>query len=112
MKEALERELRQLHAEILTGLADPRRLLILYTLASGPRSAAELAAELDFEPSSVERHIKVMGQNGLVLASLLRGEIRYQVSDDRVLEALGLLSAVLRDSLYRRAEMAGRPVLN
>ena len=40
---ALAQEISQLHAEICSGLADPRRILMLYTLHENPRNVSELA---------------------------------------------------------------------
>jgi ArsR family transcriptional regulator len=106
MHEALEAELLHLHEEVLTGLADPRRLRILVALGSRPMSAHELALELGLDAPSVAQHVKVMRERGLILASAFRGETRYEVSDERLLEAIDLLRGVLRDWTYRRTEKA------
>ncbi|MEX0788041.1 MAG: winged helix-turn-helix domain-containing protein [Anaerolineales bacterium] len=106
MNETLEGDLRLLHSEIQTGLGDPHRLLILFRLATGPKTIDQLARSLDLDQASVARHVQILRQSGLVLASAFRGETRYEVSDDRVPEALVLLRGALRDRLVRREAMA------
>lgn len=101
-----EAQLRQLHAEICSGLADPRRILILYALASGPKPVGQVAAELQLDASSISRHLRILRQHGLVTAARVGAQIRYAVADERLIEALELLRGVLRDNLWRRAELA------
>ncbi len=107
MNQSLEHEINQLHAEICAGLADPKRILILYDLSAGPRNVSELAANLHVDQSSTSRHLKVLRDRGMVTASRAGPAVEYRLSDDRLIEALDLLRAVLQDSLNRRAELAG-----
>jgi hypothetical protein len=51
MPYALEQEINQLHAEICAGLADPKRILILYALHEKPRNINELVELLDLRPA-------------------------------------------------------------
>jgi DNA-binding transcriptional ArsR family regulator len=53
MPYALEQEVNQLHAEICAGLADPKRILILYALHEKPRSVNELVELLDLSQPMV-----------------------------------------------------------
>lgn len=101
-----EAQLEQLHAEICSGLADPRRILILYALASGSKPVGRIAAELGYDPSSISRHLRILRHHGLVSATRVGAQVRYAVADERLIEALELLRAVLRDLLWRRAELA------
>ena len=47
----IREEVLQLHAHICSGLADPNRILMIYTLADGPKNVNELATALDLEPT-------------------------------------------------------------
>ena len=60
MPYALEQEINQLHAEICAGLADPKRILILYALHEKPRNVNELVELLDLSQPMVSRHLKVL----------------------------------------------------
>jgi len=106
VNQSLELEINRLHAEICAGLADPKRILILYELSAGPRNVSELTANLRLDQSSTSRHLKVLRERGLVTAARAGPAVEYRLSDDRLIQALDLLRAVLQDSLNRRAELA------
>lgn len=103
----LEDEINQLHAEICAGLADPKRILLLYELSAGPRNVTDLAARLNLPQPLVSRHLKMLRERGLVVAVRVGPTVEYRVGDARLLQALDLLRAVLRDHLTHRARLAG-----
>lgn len=105
MNKTLALEVDQLHAEICAGLADQKRILMLYELAEGPRNVTELANALDLPQPLVSRHLKVLRERGMVSATRAGAAVNYELADPRLIEALNLLRAVLRDHLTRRAEL-------
>lgn len=105
MNKILETEVNQLHAEICGGLADPNRIMILYALSQGPRNVTELCNELNMSQPLVSRHLKVLRERGMVTTKRLGTIIEYALADDRLIEALDLLRAVMRDGLTKRAEL-------
>ncbi|KAF0108620.1 MAG: ArsR family transcriptional regulator [Anaerolineaceae bacterium] len=107
MNSDLETEVLQLHAEICAGLADPSRIMILYELSSNPRNVTELAAGLKMPQPMVSRHLKVLRDRGMVVAERQGAVVLYTLADRRLIQALDLLRAVLRDGLARRAALAG-----
>jgi ArsR family transcriptional regulator len=107
MNATLETEVTQLHAEICAGLADPTRILILYELADNPRTVTQLTEALKLSQPMISRHLKVLRERGMVIATRLGPSVEYRVSDHRLIEAIDLLRAVLRDHLNHRAELAG-----
>ncbi len=106
MNAILETEVVQLHAEICAGLADPNRILILYELSQSPRNVTELSTNLKMPQPLVSRHLKVLRERGMVAAARHGTVIEYTLADRRLVDALDLLRAVLRDVLSRRAELA------
>ena len=66
MNKTLEAEITQLHAEICGGLADPNRIMILYTLSQNSRNVTELCNELEMPQPLVSRHLKVLRERGMV----------------------------------------------
>lgn len=54
------------HDRVLDALGDPSRRVILRALKPGPRSVAELAAELPVTRPAVSQHLKVLLEAGLV----------------------------------------------
>ena len=105
MNANLESELTQLHAEICAGLADPNRILILYELSQSPRNVTEISTNLKMPQPLVSRHLKILRQRGMVIPNRKGTVIEYSLSDDRLIQALDLLRAVMRDGLARSAEL-------
>lgn len=105
MNSALEIEILQLHAEICAGLADPTRIMILYTLSQGPRNVTEIYSELNMQQPLVSRHLKILRERGMV-TTVRRGTVMmYSLADQRLVQALDLLRAVMHDNLAKRAEL-------
>jgi DNA-binding transcriptional ArsR family regulator len=105
MNANLELEVTQLHAEICAGLADPNRILILYELSQSPYNVTELSTHLKMPQPLVSRHLKVLRERGMVIPRRKGTVIQYSLADDRLIQALDLLRAVMRDGLAKRAEL-------
>jgi DNA-binding transcriptional ArsR family regulator len=101
-----EAEVMQLHAQICAGLADPKRIMILYELVSGPRNVTEIAAALGVPQPQVSRHLKVLRDRGMVTAERHGATVVYTAADERVIQALDLLRQVLADKLRSQAALA------
>ena len=101
-----ESEIRELHAQFCQALADPTRIMLLYTLAEGPRNVGELATELKLSQPNVSRHLKVLRERGMAVATREGANVVYSLADKRVLKALDLMREVLGDQLARRAQLA------
>ena len=105
MNSTLESEITQLHAEICAGLADPNRILILYALSQSTRNVTELCNELNMPQPLVSRHLKVLRERGMEVFKRQGTVIQYFLADIRLIQALDLLRAVMRDGLAKRAEL-------
>ncbi|MBM3123440.1 MAG: winged helix-turn-helix transcriptional regulator [Chloroflexi bacterium] len=105
MNSTLEAEVLQLHAEICAGLADPNRILILYALSQGTRNVTELHTELKMPQPLVSRHLKVLRERGMVTTERHGTVMIYSLADQRLIQALDLLRAVMHDNLAKRAEL-------
>ena len=98
-------EIVQLHAEICAGLADPNRILILYELSQANRNVTELSTNLKMPQPLVSRHLKVLRERGMVAFKRQGTVVEYRLADKRLVEALDLLRAVMRDGLAKRAKL-------
>jgi DNA-binding transcriptional ArsR family regulator len=101
----LTQEVTQLHADLCSALADPSRILILYALVEKPHTVNELSREVDISQSATSRHLKVLRESGLVNASRQGQSVEYSLVDPRLVAALDILRAVLRDSLSHHANL-------
>lgn len=104
-RESLLQELIQLEANFCAALSDPTRLLILYTLHEAPRTVNELSAELKIAQPNISRHIKVLRERGLVQASRHGTSVTYQLTDQRVIQALDMLRTVMREQLMHQSNL-------
>ncbi len=105
MNKVLELEVNQLHAEICAGLADPTRIMILYTLSQSPHNVTELCNELNMPQPLVSRHLKVLRERGMVTSERRGTVVVYSLGDTRLIQALDLLRSAMRDNLAKRAEL-------
>jgi ArsR family transcriptional regulator len=95
-----------LHASLCSALADPKRLMILYTLSDSPQSVGDLGSRLGLHQSTTSRHLKVLRDQGLVATQRLGPNVIYSLNDLRLIEALDLLRLVMRDVYDRAAAVA------
>ncbi len=101
----LTEEITNLHANICSALADPRRILIIYALAKEPHTVNDLAEAVGATQPATSRHLKTLRDCGLVRTVRMGASVEYSLSDPRLVEALDLLRSVLRDQLTHRASL-------
>lgn len=106
MNETLASAVNLLHADLCQALADPTRILILYSLGESAKHVTALASAVDTPQGTISRHLKVLREASLVQAEREGAQVRYSLSDSRVLVALDMLRAILMDGLTRRTHLA------
>ena len=104
-KSILTEEINQLHADLCSALADPRRILILYMLTQRTINVSDLANEIGISQPAASRHLKILRDRGLVKPIRQGTSVNYQLTDHRLIDALDLLRQVLRDSITHRASL-------
>ena len=102
---SLAQEISQMEADLCSAFVDPTRILILYALDEKPRNVGEIVTELQISQSSASRHLKVLRDRGLVKTNRQGTSIQYHLADKRLIQALDLLRAVLRDRIAHRASL-------
>lgn len=103
---SLIKEVNQLHSQLCAGLADAKRILILYALAEKSLNVSDLAEYLGMPQPTVSRHLKLLRERSLVTSRRQGTSVYYELTDKRVIEALDILRAVLADQLESRAGLA------
>lgn len=106
MTDTLREEVTRLHAQICSGLADPNRIMIIYSLAEGPRNVTEIAETVELPQPTVSRHLKILRERGIVRSEREGQTIIYRLCDHRVVQALDLLRGALGEMLKDQAELA------
>jgi DNA-binding transcriptional ArsR family regulator len=102
---SLSQEITQLHADICSGLADPRRILILYALAEKPSNVSDLAEAIGISQPAASRHLNILRERGMVAAHREGQSVIYSLGDERIIQALDLLRAVLSSKLKNQAAL-------
>jgi ArsR family transcriptional regulator len=105
ISERLEQEVHLLHSHICEGLADPKRVLILYLLSYGSRNVTELAEALGAPQPTVSHHLKVLRDRGLVETERDGTAIYYSLADRRTIEALDIMRTIVTDIVSQRASV-------
>jgi DNA-binding transcriptional ArsR family regulator len=102
----LRDEVIRLHAHVGSGLADPVRILILYSLAENKFNVTDLANTLEIPQPTISRHLKVLRERNMVSATREAQSVYYNITDNRIIEALDLLRGVLADNLESQGQLA------
>lgn len=106
MKKDLRDEINRLHAHVCSGLADPIRILILYSLADAEFNVTDLSKTLDIPQPTISRHLKVLRDRDMVSADREGQSVIYSLKDYRIIDALNLLRSVLAGSLENQGILA------
>ncbi len=112
MTDTLREEVVRLHAQVCSALADPNRILLIYSLAEQPLNVNELSRHLEIPQPAISRHLKTLRERGMVIAVRDGQSVVYSLADMRIVKALDLLRAMLADSLKDQAELAKRAKQN
>jgi ArsR family transcriptional regulator len=105
MDNTLRIEITQLHAQICSGLSDPTRILILYKVAENPINVSDLSDILEIPQPTISRHLKVLRERRMVVSQREGKSVIYSLADQRIIQALDLLRAVLASSLEDQAAL-------
>jgi ArsR family transcriptional regulator, cadmium/lead-responsive transcriptional repressor len=92
-----------------TALADPTRRRILTMLLAGPTYPAELAEVLGVSRAKTSNHLACLRGCGLVTATREGRQIRYELANQRLADALRELARVVLDSPACPAHLEPRP---
>ncbi len=103
---ALTEEITALHAGICSALADPRRILILYTLNDKASNVSDIAEALGISQPTASRHLNLLRERGLVTAKREGQSVVNTLADNRIIQALDLLRQVLASNLQSQAALA------
>lgn len=103
---SLTQEITQLHADICSGLAEPRRILLLYALHEMPSNVSELSEALGISQPATSRHLNILRERGMVSAQRDGQAVIYTLADQRIIQALDLLREVLAEKLKNQAALA------
>jgi ArsR family transcriptional regulator len=94
----------QLEADLLSVLAQPTRLKILYFLKEGEQCACKINPYMQEDPSVVSRHLVKMREAGLLDSRREGVSIYYWIRDDRIFNVLETVDVIVREAAREKAE--------
>jgi DNA-binding transcriptional ArsR family regulator len=97
-------------AQVLSALANPRRLEIVDRLAKGEKTVSQLAAVLGVAQAATSQHLAVMRMAGVVDTRRVGNRIYYRLSNPGLATACRQMSQVVVAILVSQRERL-RPVL-
>jgi ArsR family transcriptional regulator len=103
----LGKEVNLLHERICSALGDPTRILILYLLSERGMFVNEISDALEMPQSSVSRHLRVLRERNLVATERQGTAVLYSLQDQRIIQALDTMRAVLTTQMQEAAEVTG-----
>jgi DNA-binding transcriptional ArsR family regulator len=98
-------ELHELHARICKAIADPKRLLIITELRSGPMTVGELAIALEISQSNASQHLAILRERGVVDATKDGLNVYYELSSKKVVKAIDLLREFMAEQLGQQSRL-------
>lgn len=98
-------ELHELHARICKAIADPKRLLIITELRSGPMTVSDLALSLEISQSNTSQHLAILRERGVVDSTKDGLNVYYELSSDKVVQAIDLLREFMAEQLGQQSRL-------
>jgi DNA-binding transcriptional ArsR family regulator len=89
-------------AFLAKSLSDENRLKILFCISRGKKAVGSIVEELGLSQPLVSHHLKELKRSLLVKIERCGPFIYYEVSNPRILEAIGSLSSIAKDLLAAR----------
>ncbi len=99
----------QMEAAICAAFASPIRIRILKALNKGPLDVGQLASELQLSRTAVSQHLSILRTQELVRL-VQRGVSlhQYHLADQRAIQILDIVNAILHDQVTNRANLVNR----
>ena len=84
-------------------MGNPTRLQILHILRESPMTVTEITEELGRSQSMISRQLSVLRSVGVVTGERNSVEIRYQITDGKIVEVCDLVREVLLEQTPKQA---------
>ncbi|MCF8531358.1 MAG: metalloregulator ArsR/SmtB family transcription factor [Candidatus Nanopelagicales bacterium] len=105
MDRSLQVEIHELHARLCKAIADPKRLMIITELRSGPMTVNDLALALDLSQSNTSQHLAILRERGIVHVERDGLNSYYSLRSKKVLRAIDLLREFMAEDLIESSTL-------
>jgi ArsR family transcriptional regulator len=98
----------ELVAKRLKALADASRLRVLQSLCAGEKSVTELVGETDLAQANVSKHLRILRDEGFVLARRNRRNVLYRLSGTLSEEICTIMCRSMKERVAGESRMLER----
>jgi ArsR family transcriptional regulator len=98
-KNLIDDKIYELHAELCSVLAHPRRLKILAVLANGEKSVKELLKQIKTNKANLSQHLSVLKNQKIVSIRREGLNIYYKLTNPKIIKACDIIREVLFEQL-------------
>ena len=100
---ANDKRLYELKSEVLCGIAQPIRLMIVDTLAAGELCVCDIVSRVDAERSNVSRHLRVMLRAGILEVRREGLKMIYRLATPCIVDFLGCIERMVCERIKNDA---------
>ncbi len=98
--------LYELHADLCSTMANPKRLAILEALHGGEKSVSDIAAAVETTITTVSQHLRLLRNKNVVVTRKDKQTVYYRLRDPRMIAACHVIRAVLMDGMKEHGDLA------
>ena len=104
MDEATKRDC-ELHAEMLSVLSHPKRLMIVEILGGSEKTVGEIASELGMSLQNASQHLRIMRDRGIVMHYKEGQTVRYRLTTLTLNECCQRVRKEMIEILHNRSKL-------
>ncbi len=94
----------RMHAELCKAMANEHRQAILHAICSSEKCVGDLAAEIGISVHNVSQHLRVLKEHRLVASRKEGQTVYYHVTNQKFMEACGLMRQALMEQHLAQGE--------
>ena len=94
----------RMHAELCKAMANEHRQAILHVICNGEKCVGDLAAEIGISVHNVSQHLRVLKEQRLVASRKEGQTVYYHVTNQKFMEACGLMRQALIEQHVAQGE--------
>jgi ArsR family transcriptional regulator len=102
-RDALDRELYELHAEMCKVFSHAKRLHIVNTLRENEMTVSELVEKTGMSMANLSQHLAMMRSRRILITRRVGNSIYYRIANPKMLKAFD----TLREVLFEQIEAEG-----
>jgi DNA-binding transcriptional ArsR family regulator len=100
-----EKALLEAKANVLKALGHPTRLWVVEQLAKGEKCVCEFVESVDYDFSTVSKHLSVLKQAGVIVDEKRGKQVFYHLKAPCILNFMACIEEVIHNSIQTQLEI-------